>query len=300
MPSTHKTARQKTATRSDQLRQLGLGLVGEMTATERASIGADLLPSPKSEAKVERSVLPWDEVKSELSNHPLVKKSKCDPKHVFACLVQLPNVATCPEKQSSDKSDTAPRLRTAAPRSCCCEAETVATSSAHVCTACGAEQGIYHSDELPYRYFAADRETGKHDPNHWQLSRDDASKEDEVVKEVETLQTLAFVHGATHEQTRRASRHFKAYLAALRRSNSQVPNRLAAAAAVLIFAENPELITNRRVGMKEADLPVAPHRCGTCRKTFHVKKDLRYHAAHCRKRMARPVGAPARGPRLLA
>lgn len=61
----------------------------------------------------------------------------------------------------------------------------------------------------------------------------------------------------------------------------QLSNRWAAVAAAWIIVENPEVLTDRRVGMTEADLPAPRFACTGCPQAFHVRRELRLHAGRC-------------------
>ena len=64
------------------------------------------------------------------------------------------------------------------------------------------------------------------------------------------------------------------------------PQRLAASAAAWIVAENPSVLTDRRVGMTASDLPRAPFACPHCPEAFYSRRDLRVHAPRCPQRCA--------------
>lgn len=264
-PSTHpRHGRSTPATRLDALRNLASGFAKTQPAEVRTGMGMDGAPTAKRAV----ATLPLDEVRGRLEAHPVVRARRVDVGKVHACLVELLVVDSVPKRS---KHTPAPRRP---PPTACCGAEPCvdADRSAHVCSACGLVLAAFLSDETPHRYFAEDRYNGKADPNHWVRTEED----EPAWAEVEWLQPHAFVGRATTTQADEVRRRLEAYSA-----TRSVANRIVAAAAAWILVENPAVLTDRRVGMTEADLPIPPFACRECSAAFHQRRDLRFHSSRC-------------------
>ena len=235
--------------------------------------GAGCLPST---AAHEVALLPFDDVRERLERHPILLTHHINAKRVHACMVEMYDVGDTVARRARP-----PPIVDRTKRSRCCRAESVVSEdqSGHVCTACGLMQGAFLSTEMPYRYFAEDRYSGKADPSHWSRDIEDEEEgEGGAWPEVEQLRQCAFVYGASEAHVSQTQRRLEGYVA-----RRKVSHRLAAAAAAWIITEHPDVFIDRRAGMVAADLPVAPYPCRHCHEGFHVKRDLRFHVSRCPK-----------------
>ena len=308
-----KRRREPAPTRCSRVGTLIKSFAEALPVAQRASLGlpSSVPPAPRRPA----AVLPLDEVRRGLEAHPMVSVFRLNIKHVHSCLVEL---AATPEEPKAPVEPKAPEEPPAVESvaldeppdewwwveearkadggradeqawRCCGTVAATPDRSCHACTGCGRVFGAYISYEAPHRYFAEDRYAGKHDPNHWVwVAGEGGEAGADPWPEVEVLRPFAFVYGAVDAHAAEVRRRLaRAYCAGRR-----VHDRMAAAAAALLLVENPDMLTDRRVGAAPAP-PEAPYKCARCVQGFHVQRELRHHEARCRP-WAGAKGGPAK------